>query len=80
MSWRSKEDLTLLAFFTAADDFRDLFLVEAQLNKKFFTEGTGSGLQPAEDLTPCRRLAEAMECAGRLVTPEPWTEHFAGLS
>ena len=41
--------MTLLSFFTVADDFKDFFLMEAELNKKFFTEGTKSGLQPAEE-------------------------------
>ena len=75
VSWRSKEDLTLLAFFAVAAEFKDFFLMEADLNKKFFAEGAGSGLQPAvENTTPSRRHSEAMECAGRLATPEPWSK------
>ena len=62
VSWRSKEDLTLLSFSTVAEDFKVFFLMAAELNKKFVTEGAGTGLQPAEEnTTPSRR-------------PEPWSK------
>jgi hypothetical protein len=80
VSWRSKTQLALLAFVSAADTeedaaaFRDFFATEVQLIKASLEEPTKSVVEFEAGTTPSKKHKEAMDAARQLATPEPWAK------